>query len=62
MIGDSTWDCEAAKRADVPTLAVLTGGFSPEELKDAGAKDVFESPEELLGHLDETPFGDSADA
>src|SRR3954471_266680 len=28
MIGDSTFDCEAAARADVPTVAVLTGGFS----------------------------------
>ena len=28
MLGDSTFDCEAAARADVPTVAVLTGGFS----------------------------------
>lgn len=28
MIGDSTWDCEAGKRAGVETIAVLTGGFS----------------------------------
>lgn len=28
MIGDSTWDVKAASAADVPTLAVLTGGFS----------------------------------
>jgi HAD superfamily hydrolase (TIGR01549 family) len=62
MVGDSTWDCEAAKRADVPTLAVLTGGFAPEELKEAGAKAVFESPEELLGRLDETPLGASVTA
>lgn len=62
MIGDSTWDCEAAKRAEVPTLAVLTGGFSPEELKQAGAEAVFESPGELLRRLDETPFGASVTA
>src|SRR5918992_3802723 len=28
MVGDSTWDCEAAKRAGLETVAVLTGGFS----------------------------------
>ena len=28
MVGDSTWDCEAAKRAGVATIGVLTGGFS----------------------------------
>jgi hypothetical protein len=35
MVGDSTWDCEAAKRAGVPTVAVLTGGFSAAELREA---------------------------
>jgi HAD superfamily hydrolase (TIGR01549 family) len=56
MVGDSTFDCEAAGRAEVPTLAVLTGGFSEEELLEAGAKSVFESPEKLLSEIDRTPF------
>ena len=38
MVGDSVFDCEAAKRLDVPTLAVLTGGFSEQELSAAGAR------------------------
>jgi len=62
LVGDSKWDCEAAKRADVPVLAVLTGGFSPEELKEAGAEAVFESPAELLEQLDDTPFSASVKA
>ena len=33
MVGDSTWDCEAAQRAGVQTIAVLTGGFSEQELR-----------------------------
>ena len=37
MVGDSTWDCEAAKRAGLDTIAVLTGGFSEAELREAGA-------------------------
>jgi HAD superfamily hydrolase (TIGR01509 family) len=57
LVGDSTWDCEAAKRAGVKTLAVLTGGFSNEELREAGAVEVFESVEDLLTRIDETPFG-----
>jgi HAD superfamily hydrolase (TIGR01549 family) len=56
MIGDSTWDCKAAKRADVETVAVLTGGFSEEELLDAGALSVYASIEELRRSLDETPL------
>ena len=56
MIGDSTWDCEAAKRAGVETIAVLTGGFSDRELLDAGATVVFESMRELIEKLDNTPL------
>jgi HAD superfamily hydrolase (TIGR01549 family) len=57
MVGDSTWDCEAAKRAGVQTIAVLTGGFSEQELKDAGAIAVFGSIEELRRRLSDTPLG-----
>src|SRR5438874_1002265 len=37
MLGDTPWDCEAAKRAGVETVALLTGGFSEQELTEAGA-------------------------
>ena len=47
MVGDSVWDVEAAKRAGIPTLAVLTGGFSEEELREAGAAQVVEAIEDL---------------
>jgi HAD superfamily hydrolase (TIGR01549 family) len=57
MVGDSTWDCEAARRAEVPTVAVLTGGFSEQELRDAGALQVFESIAALRASIGETPLG-----
>jgi phosphoglycolate phosphatase-like HAD superfamily hydrolase len=57
MVGDSTWDCEAANRAGVQTVAVLTGGFSEQELRDAGAVAVFDSIEELRRRLSDTPLG-----
>jgi HAD superfamily hydrolase (TIGR01509 family) len=57
MIGDTPWDVEAAKRAGVPTIAVMTGGFSEAELRDAGAVAVFESVAELLERLGETTLG-----
>jgi HAD superfamily hydrolase (TIGR01509 family) len=56
MAGDSTWDCEAAKRAGIATIGVLTGGFSDQELLDAGAACVFERIEDLRRDLDETPL------
>ena len=56
MVGDSTYDCEAAKRAGLETVAVLTGGFSEDELSDAGAAVVFESIVALRDSLEETPL------
>jgi HAD superfamily hydrolase (TIGR01549 family) len=53
MVGDSTWDCEAAGRAGVSTVSVLTGGFSEAELRDAGAVAVYHSIVELRNSLDE---------
>ncbi len=41
MLGDATWDCEAAARAGIPCVGLLTGGFSAQELRDAGAREVF---------------------
>jgi HAD superfamily hydrolase (TIGR01509 family) len=59
MVGDTTWDCEAAKRAGIQTVTVLTGGFSEAELRDAGAVAVFHSIEELRKALDDTPLAAS---
>jgi HAD superfamily hydrolase (TIGR01509 family) len=56
MVGDTVWDVEAAQRAEVKTIAVLTGGFSEAELRGAGAIDVFESLTQLRGALDRTPL------
>jgi HAD superfamily hydrolase (TIGR01509 family) len=57
MIGDSMWDCEAARRAGVETVALLTGGFSEQELRESGAVAVYESLTELREHLGDTPLG-----
>jgi len=57
MVGDTPWDIKAAQKADVPTLAVLTGGFSDDELEEAGAVAVFASIEDLRQRIGETPLG-----
>jgi HAD superfamily hydrolase (TIGR01509 family) len=56
MIGDTPWDVEAARKAALPTVTVITGGFSEQELRDAGAVGVYETVAELRRHLDEPPF------
>jgi phosphoglycolate phosphatase-like HAD superfamily hydrolase len=48
---------KAAAKAGVETVAVLTGGFSEAELRDAGALTVFENIEDLRAGLASTPLG-----
>jgi HAD superfamily hydrolase (TIGR01549 family) len=57
LIGDTIWDVKAAAGAGVETIAVLTGGFSEAELREAGAKEVFTSVDELRRSLDRMPLG-----
>ncbi|MGP8002099.1 MAG: HAD family hydrolase [Streptosporangiaceae bacterium] len=52
MIGDSTWDARAAAKLGVPTYAVRTGGFSADELRDAGTAGVYDSLSALQADLD----------
>lgn len=56
MLGDTNWDVEAAARAGIPTVALMTGGFSEAELTQAGAAQVFHSLEALRADLSSTPF------
>ena len=56
MVGDTPWDVEAARKAGLETICVITGGFSEQELRDAGAVVVFESVQELRQKLDSTPL------
>jgi HAD superfamily hydrolase (TIGR01549 family) len=55
MIGDTSWDCQAAGRAGIPAVAVLTGGFAATELREAGAVAVFDGLDGLRASLDDLP-------
>ena len=57
LVGDTRWDIEAAGKAGIETIAVVTGGWSKQELRDAGAVAVFDSVDELRKRLGETLFG-----
>jgi HAD superfamily hydrolase (TIGR01509 family) len=54
MVGDTPWDVRAAAAAGVETITVVTGGFSEQELTDAGAVAVYESVAALGEDLDNT--------
>ncbi|HKF14892.1 MAG TPA: HAD family hydrolase [Gaiellaceae bacterium] len=56
MVGDTRWDVEAARNAGLETVCVMTGGWSRQELLDAGAAEVYESIEELRQNLGKPPL------
>ena len=46
-LGDTPWDVKAAERTGVKTVALTCGGWRAEELKEAGAIEVYRDPAEL---------------
>jgi HAD superfamily hydrolase (TIGR01549 family) len=54
MIGDSVWDVEAAKKAGMPAIVVRSGGFGDDELREAGAIGIYDTPGDLAAALEET--------
>lgn len=54
VIGDSVYDVEAAKNAGMPAIVVRSGGFGDDELRDAGAVAIYDTPGELTAAWDET--------
>jgi HAD superfamily hydrolase (TIGR01509 family) len=51
FVGDTVWDVEASTRANVPCIAVLSGGVSRGELESAGAAAIFDDALDLCEHL-----------
>ncbi|MCP2176088.1 HAD family hydrolase [Williamsia maris] len=52
MIGDATWDFVAATDIGVHGLGVRSGGIAAQELRAAGASEVFADASELLARSD----------
>jgi HAD superfamily hydrolase (TIGR01549 family) len=53
-VGDAVWDIIACERAGVRAIGLRSGGVSREELEKAGAEAVFDDPQDLLDHLDDS--------
>ena len=51
FVGDTVWDVQACEKAGLACIALLTGGISSEELRDAGAVEIYDGPAELLESL-----------
>lgn len=56
VIGDSVWDCDAARRAGLPVVCLRTGGFAEAELRERGASAVYEELDQLRADLTDLPM------
>ena len=55
-LGDTPWDVEAAARAGVKTVAVMSGGWTRQQLQNAGAIAVYVDAAELVRKFEDSPF------
>jgi HAD superfamily hydrolase (TIGR01509 family) len=56
VVGDSPHDAEAANRAHLRTVGVRCGGFPESALREAGCIAIYDGPDDLLRHYEESPL------
>ncbi|QJE72894.1 HAD family phosphatase [Aerophototrophica crusticola] len=54
VIGDTPYDAEAAGKAGIPVLGVLCGGFPEADLREAGAREIYRDPADLLARYQDS--------
>ena len=57
VVGDSPYDAEAAGKAGVRTIAVLCGGFPEQDLRLAGAGEIYRDAADLLAQFEQSLLG-----
>jgi HAD superfamily hydrolase (TIGR01509 family) len=58
VVGDTPYDIEAALKSGLRTMAVRSGGFSDEALREAGAIRIYQDVATLLAEYDASPLAD----
>ena len=56
VIGDTPYDVQAAKKAQMQTIGLLCGGFPEDELRAYGAVAIFRDPADLLEKYERSPL------
>jgi HAD superfamily hydrolase (TIGR01509 family) len=57
FVGDTVWDVEAAARAGLPCVCVLTGGIAESVLRSAGAVEIYQDAAELMSRFADSALG-----
>ncbi len=59
-LGDTPYDAEASTKCGIRTVGVSSGGWSREDLLDAGCSEVYADAADLLANFDRSLFGKSS--
>jgi len=51
-VGDTPYDAEAATKANMRIIGLLSGGWTEERLRQAGCSEVYRDPADLLAHYE----------
>jgi phosphoglycolate phosphatase-like HAD superfamily hydrolase len=55
-VGDTPYDAQSAGTAGLRTIGLLSGGFTEQELRDAGCIAIYRDPADLLAHYEASPL------
>ena len=56
VVGDTPYDAQAAGKANLRTVGLMSGGWNEEELRQAGCIAIYRDPADLLLRYDESPI------
>ena len=56
VVGDTPYDAEAAGKAGLKTVGLLSGGFPEEDLRAAGCVRIYKDAADLLANYDASPL------
>lgn len=56
VVGDTPYDAIAARKVGLRTVGFLSGGFSREDLEEAGCIALFDGPEDLARRYESSPL------
>jgi HAD superfamily hydrolase (TIGR01509 family) len=56
VVGDTPWDMKAAARTGLAAIGFRSGGFDDRDLLEAGARALYDGPEDLLRRYQDSPF------
>ena len=56
VVGDTPYDAQAATKADLKTIGLLSGGFDEDVLREAGCIAIYRDIADLLEHYEDSPL------